>query len=190
VPDLDAQIRTETIRTRRAKHLTQQRLAELIGVTQSQISDFETGKRPTLSHEKIQQLCQVLGIRHPDSTGLVPQNVGGATACCPDAWCPGAVIRALPQHIKVRPLFLVAYSGPNCPLCGEVLAKECEQCGAPVEFGVCCPQCGKDYAEPPGEWGNLEADQLDRMNQANERFMQQLSTGRAVFVRSGSSQLL
>jgi transcriptional regulator with XRE-family HTH domain len=56
-----------TLRTlREAKGLTQQQLAEAIGVRQATISDLETGKSRRIDLDLIEQLARVLGVKPGD----------------------------------------------------------------------------------------------------------------------------
>ena len=59
---------------RKALNLTQLALAEKVGLTESSISRYESGKIATMPTSTINRICQVLNIKPSELLGLTPQN--------------------------------------------------------------------------------------------------------------------
>jgi transcriptional regulator with XRE-family HTH domain len=179
------QLRKDAKKARRSQGLTQEELEAKTGVPQSQVSLIEKCERP-LSEGAIRQLCalcQELGLEIPDVSGAAPPPAGSAIAFCPDPWCPGAVIRTIPQHVLIKPAFVERDSeaASNCEICGEVVVRECRQCRCPVEVAVCCRKCGQNYVDVPDDWRALGADQLRQIEISNRQFSAELSKDKARF---------
>lgn len=176
------ELRKKAKEARIAQGISQKELANRIGLSQggqSQISDFETGTRKTLSEEKIRLLCKELDVEIPETSPSIDRRAESAIAFCSDPWCPGATVRTLPRHVLVKPTIVRAdlEGARNCRLCGEVLVRKCERCGKPVESGVCCRQCGENYVETPEDWQKCNTDQLRAINECNREFLSAFSTG-------------
>lgn len=64
------------MRLRMLRRVTQQELAEAIGVSRMTISNWETGRaKPTLTIPQVRKLCEVLGVKFedlPDDFGPQP----------------------------------------------------------------------------------------------------------------------
>ena len=182
-PAILPQLRKKAMTARKSRHLTQKELGERIGASQGQISDFETGNRPTLGEGKIRELCDELRVQIPDASGATRRQPRSVLAFCPDPWCPGAIIRTIPRHVLIKPTFVktVSEAACNCEICGEVLVQQCQQCRRPVEVAVCCPKCGQDYVDAPDVWQGLDADQLREIDVGNRRFLAELSKDEAQF---------
>ena len=59
---------------RKALNLTQLQLAERVGLTESSISRYESGKIATMPTSTVNRICNVLGIKPSELLGLTPQN--------------------------------------------------------------------------------------------------------------------
>lgn len=59
---------------RKALNLTQLELAEKIGLTESSISRYESGKIATMPTSTVNKICDVLGIEPSELLGLTPEN--------------------------------------------------------------------------------------------------------------------
>lgn len=59
---------------RKSLNLTQLELAEKVGLTESSISRYESGKIATMPTSTIKRICNVLNIEPSELLGLTPQN--------------------------------------------------------------------------------------------------------------------
>ena len=59
---------------RKSLNLTQLDLAERVGLTESSISRYESGKIATMPTSTIKRICNVLNIEPSELLGLTPQN--------------------------------------------------------------------------------------------------------------------
>lgn len=59
---------------RKSLNLTQLDLAEKVGLTESSISRYESGKIATMPTSTIKRICNVLNIEPSELLGLTPQN--------------------------------------------------------------------------------------------------------------------
>lgn len=59
---------------RKSLNLTQLELAERIGLTESSISRYESGKIATMPTSTVNKICSVLGIAPSELLGLTPEN--------------------------------------------------------------------------------------------------------------------
>lgn len=145
---------------RRAKCLTGAQLAKMAGCTQSAISQFEGGKRTALRHETVEKICGILGIEMPAELGEGAAQAGEpvATHCggaalrepfCPNPGCPSNVPFVVDGAVAFMPVRQPDPGAVFCPWCGEVLQRECPQCGAPTTQAAFCPQCGARRVDPP-----------------------------------------
>ncbi len=159
---------TKTQELRRKMGLSQKSLAEKIGCSPSAISMFEGGNASALSSEKLNKMCEVLGL---EQGALVTQS---NTWYCPNALCPthhpyrvGNRIHFMPEAVRA------SQSSKHCGWCGEVLISKCETCQAPFEPGKAfCPTCGDSYvpafedeaAPSPNTLLQLQQLQADKNN--------------------------
>ena len=61
-------------RKRKSLNLTQYQLAEKIGLTESSISRYESGKIPTMPTSTVNKICSVLQIEPSELLGLTVEN--------------------------------------------------------------------------------------------------------------------
>lgn len=61
-------------RKRKSLNLTQYQLAEKIGLTESSISRYESGKIPTMPTSTVNKICSVLNIEPSELLGLTVEN--------------------------------------------------------------------------------------------------------------------
>ena len=141
---------------RRAAGLSQSVLAAEVGCKQSAISMFERGDGTKLSDETVGKLAKRFGISLTEKVAVEPRAVPTEFApaavirvhgFCPNVRCPSNQIYevdgrtlALPNREKADPI-----GGKFCALCGEVLEKQCPNCGAPLHDGAVCSLCGDPY---------------------------------------------
>ena len=59
---------------RKALSLTQLELAERVGLTESSISRYESGKIATMPTSTVNKICKVLNIEPSELLGLTPEN--------------------------------------------------------------------------------------------------------------------
>ena len=59
---------------RKKNNLTQLQLAEKVGLTESSISRYESGKIATMPTSTINKICEVLRIEPAELLGLTPEN--------------------------------------------------------------------------------------------------------------------
>lgn len=140
---------------RRALHLTQEDLAERVGIQQSNVSSAEHGRFERLSKGKLLTLLEFLGI---DAEAYLRQaDQGGSDAVCPNPNCPRNTPYMFGDTIVWKPTLLKAVpsSDRHCCHCGDVLKKLCK-CGASIQSGSFCVKCGLpfipddiDAASPP-----------------------------------------
>lgn len=131
----------KTQEMRRKMGFTQKSLAEKVGCSPSAISMFEGGNPSALSVEKLNKVCEVLGL---EQGSLVSQS---NVLYCPNALCPthhpyriGNRIHFMPEAVRS------SLSAKHCGWCGEVLNSTCETCQALFEPGKAfCPECGVNY---------------------------------------------
>ncbi len=104
-----------------------------------------------LNDQTIGKICNLLGLLPPSSIEqkafVAPQVVEKKVrAYCPNAECPSN----LPYHVNGQDVFLprrleVGHDEHHCRWCGEVVERSCPECGAPVQSGAFCTQCGHAY---------------------------------------------
>lgn len=143
-------------RGRLAAGLTQNELAEKVGCKQSALSMLERGRVSAVSRETLAKIAEAVGVALPE--GAVPAAAAVAAALplgfafCPNFEC----LSNLPYFVGGELLLLPlgsAGDGAHCAVCGEILARTCPACGAPVRRGGgCCGRCGAPLvAVPAGE---------------------------------------
>ena len=145
---------------RLAKSVTQEALAGLIGAKQSQISAFEGGDSAALSAAKIQKAAELLEVA-PALLDAARKEKAPLTFCG-GFDCPTQEPTLWSGRILFKPLYL-ASTRSHCRFCGDLMQAHCP-CGAPVELGLNCPDCGRARVAPrtlheidlgtltPGEW--------------------------------------
>ena len=154
-------------RGRLAAGLTQSELAEKVGCKQSALSMLERGRLTAVSKETLAKIAEETGVELP--AGAVPAAAAGSAAVSAAlpagfAFCPNCdCLSNLPYFVGPELLLLPlgsAGDGAHCAVCGEILARVCPACGAPVRRGGgCCTACGaplvavpEDIAAAPRDW--------------------------------------
>ena len=149
-------------RGRLAAGLTQNELAEKVGCKQSALSMLERGRASAVSRATLAKIAEAVGVELP--AGAVPAAAAVAAALplgfafCPNFEC----LSNLPYFVGGELLLLplgAAGDGKHCAVCGELLARACPACGAPVRRGGgCCGLCGAPFvALPDGEPADARA---------------------------------
>jgi transcriptional regulator with XRE-family HTH domain len=160
LPDIARRI-TEA---RRTKGLTQSALAHQAGCKQSAISMFERGHENALARSKVDMILKLLGIEIATpaaSTAAVPVTTPPpALRYCPVFDCPSNIPFTVQSKLLLFPRLRVPpENSRHCHFCGELLENACPECGAAVNHGACCSQCGAPYISvPPDNAGTLSAD--------------------------------
>lgn len=138
-----------------AKGLNQSSLARLVGCRQSAISMFEGGMATKLSDVTVKKISEVLGVplqsesKHDsDENQARPIRVDSIYGYCPNSECPSNVPYVAGGHLFYWPSR--AFASPTgrdirCACCGEFLELKCPACGAPLNDGACCTNCGSPY---------------------------------------------
>ena len=119
---------------------------------------FEQGDGTKLNDEVIDRLAKKFGISLQDSkvkeadgyldvlpTVKRPEEI--LRGFCPNPHCPtnhpylvdGRSFRQ-PDREKADPV-----GGKFCAFCGEILEKQCPNCGAQIHDGAFCSSCGEPY---------------------------------------------
>lgn len=144
---------------RRRQGLTQSELARQAGCRQSAVSMFERGHANALARPTIETLLKLLAIELPASdsdasTAAAAAKPFSRTAThryCPVFDCPSNVPFTVQGTLLVKPQAQPAANARHCAFCGELLESACPECGAAVNSGACCAQCGSPYiSTPPG----------------------------------------
>lgn len=137
---------------RRAKGLTQSALAAQAGCKQSALSMMESGRMEALARGTIEKIAGLLEVSLDPGAGAgtaAPAAPSAGRAVCPNGECPSNVPFVVNGELVFWPRRQPAPGGRHCAFCGEVLERQCRQCGAPVTAGACCPQCGTAHVLPP-----------------------------------------
>lgn len=148
-------------KARIAAGLTQAALAGQVGCTQSAVSMMEAGRPEALARESLEKLAKILDVALPEAPAAkprVPVSDAGPAAC-PGFNCPSNLPYAVGGEVFFMPLG-TAGGGRHCALCGELLARRCPSCDAPLSTpGGCCAACGaaivtmpEGYADDPQAW--------------------------------------
>ena len=154
--DLSPEICRQIKMARREAGLSQSILAKEVGCLQSALSMFEQGDGTKLNDEVIAKLCKKFGIelsKAGESAApcvAVPTQVPRAAnvhAFCPNPTCPSNIPYVVDGRSLLRPDFEQAdpVGGKFCAVCGEILERACQNCGAPVHKGGICSFCGQPY---------------------------------------------
>ena len=137
---------------RRNAKVGQQELAREVGCKQSAISMFENGNPTKLSEETVKKIAAKFGVLlsgDGSEEGAETLEAGGVagTGYCSNPACPSNKA----YEVDGRRLFVCnremsdPAGGKFCAMCGEVLARRCPNCGAPVHAGAVCSICGEAY---------------------------------------------
>ena len=137
--------------SRRAHGLTQTALATEVGCQQAALSMFEKGNGTKLSAEYVGKIAKRLGL---DLAALQKQvdNEEQKTATtpivsvgfCPEPECPSNTAYAVAGRTFHK---VTLQRGRYCAFCGEVLETRCPSCGAVLNEGACCSNCGTPYVK-------------------------------------------
>lgn len=136
---------------RKEAGLSQSELSREIGCKQSALSMFEQGDGTKLNDEAVGKLCQKFGIKMEETVKSSTFSVSPATAAergfCPNPFCPSHFRYSVEGKTYLRPdrEKQDPVKGKYCAVCGEVLEKNCPECGASVHDGAVCSFCGKPY---------------------------------------------
>lgn len=139
---------------RRAAKLSQCEVAAEVGCKQSALSMFEQGSPTKLNEETVTKLAKKFNIsldapvaEVAEAAKVVRVERSSALAFCPNPSCPSnhrysveGTSFLLPKNEEANPI-----GGKFCAICGEVLSRECPNCGAAVHAGAVCSICGERY---------------------------------------------
>jgi len=141
-----AQIAAKLRKRRIELGLSQQALGRKLGMPQSQISAAENGRFREIGQERLIKLSACLGVPSDDVSGL-SEDVKLAMGMCSNPDClthdlvsgfgPGEGMVIVPHLIEVPDRGLV-----YCRACGDLVVRECEHCGLPLDPGIHCGNCG------------------------------------------------
>ena len=154
---LDPEICKKIKEARRTAKLSQSTVAAEVGCLQSALSMFEQGDGTKLNDDVIKKLAEKFNVdltaKPEEKKAAVPPPVhahvhlAGVKGFCPNPQCPSnhpyevdGRTFVLPDRQKADPV-----GGKFCAFCGEVLEKQCPNCGAPVHDGAICSLCGDPY---------------------------------------------
>ena len=143
---------------RRAKKLSQDVVAAEVGCKQSALSMFERGDGTKLNEAVIKRLADKFGVSltaaadggdvaRPVPVAFPPAGEIRSRGFCPNPNCPTNRAYSVDGRTYLLPDRSAAdpVGGRFCAHCGEVLAKRCPNCGAPVHDGAICSLCGDPY---------------------------------------------
>lgn len=140
---------------RRKKGLTQTQLARQADCRQSAVSMMERGRPDALSWAKIETIGGILEL---DLSEYAPKSTETESAAvsltakgyCPHFDCPSNTPYVVNSRLFAMPRTLS--TGKFCQYCGELLEKECPECGAKIsDASACCQDCGNIYIATPGD---------------------------------------
>jgi len=138
---------------RREAGITQSALAREVGCKQSALSMFEQGDGTKLNNEVIKKLAKKFDLEITTDDASVEDAARGGphalpgTAYCPNPKCPSNHRYQVEEKVLYRPDREAAdpVGGKYCAVCGELLERNCPNCGAPVHDGAVCSICGDPY---------------------------------------------
>ena len=146
---------------RRARGLTQSALAEQAGCKQSALSLMESGRMEALARGTVEKIAAILEVSLDPASAPAPSAPAAppaGRAFCPNGGCPSNVPLVVDGELVFWPRRQPAPGWRHCVFCGEVLERNCRQCGAPVAEGAFCAECGTAHvAPPPAAAGDLAA---------------------------------
>lgn len=134
---------------RKKAGMSQAELGNLAGCTQSAVSSLEHELESKVAEPTILKIYEILEIEPPkgevEKEGGVLRGVGIGMhgGYCPDCECPSNVPYLVGKRILFKPK--LRKTGKFCPDCGEILEKRCPNCGAELNEGACCENCGEAY---------------------------------------------
>ena len=149
-PEICAKIRA----ARKAAKLSQEVVADEVGCKQSALSMFEQGDGTKLSDETVSRLAEKFGIslageanESAKDAEPVHLDFSAGSGFCPNPRCPTNHVYRVDGRDFCKPDCSSAdpVGGKFCAMCGEVLARRCPNCGAPVHEGGFCSFCGEPY---------------------------------------------
>jgi len=167
------QLRADLRRLRRGRRYSQAEVGELLGVGQTAVAGFETGKT-TLRGPSLEKAMALIaewsaGPERPAKATAAPARPEPA-AMARDTACPAC--GGLVPGPRQRALF--------CCLCGEALGKECRGCGHlnTDEEAMFCTACGAPLTEEAAEAkeaiGEVTGRPLDRrLREEFQRLMEE-----------------
>ncbi len=133
---------------RKMKHMSQSELARRIGCKQSALSMYESGRTTALSAEAVGKICQELGLLPPTQVELTSESEKKNTvrSFCPNVECVSNLPLKVGEKVVYVPRGHIIEDGEcHCAWCGEVLEKQCPECGAQIHAGAFCRSCGTPY---------------------------------------------
>ena len=112
---------------------------------------FEKGNGTKLSAEYVEKIAKRLGI---DLESLQKQIANEelknettpimSVGFCPEPECPSNTAYAVAGRTFNK---VTLQRGRYCAFCGEVLETRCPSCGAALNEGACCSNCGVPYVK-------------------------------------------
>lgn len=154
---------------RRARNMTQVAIAQELGIRQSAISMFESGRHDAISQEKIVTMAEILEV---DLTSLHLGQRGPTTLkYCPIDGCPSNI----PYVVRDELIFMPTLSrgareqSTACRFCSELMLDRCPntECGATLNGGGFCEACRQPYvtvtcvpAGNPAEWADEQRGRI------------------------------
>ncbi len=126
---------------RQKQGFSQKKLAEAAACSPSALCMFEKGKTDALSPERLNQLCEVLGL---EEGALI---ASAAKRFCCNEFCPSHTLYRLGNGQTVlQPIAVEDAAGAFCCWCGNEYSSSCDFCGAAFSgSGAFCPECGSAY---------------------------------------------
>ena len=157
---------------RRTREMTQVALAKALGIRQSAISMFESGRHDALSQEKIVAMAALLEV-DLTSLRLGKRGPSGPTVLkyCPIDGCPSNIPYVVRGDIVFMPTLSRATAGQStiCRFCSEIMLDACPNtdCGADLNGGAFCEACRQPYVTltsspvgQPAEWADEERGRI------------------------------
>lgn len=136
--------------------ITQAALAAQVGCTQSAVSMMEVGRREAMAYDSLVKLAGILKVELPENTPLQAPILSSGTGVpvCANFNCPSNMPYQVGEDVYFMPLGN-AGGGRHCIFCGELLSRDCANCGAPIVApGGCCGACGTAIVEMPSGYAD------------------------------------